>query len=100
MGKIRNTRTTRTRKPRKAPSQPRGLRIQLKGSVTLPELHAMLLDALHRLGDLGITHARGVNLYLTPATGDGTAVTPVANGQAIKQITIEPYRSAADEHGA
>lgn len=99
MAKIRNTRSARAKRPRKAPARPKGLRIQLKGKPSTQELHAMLIDALQRLRELGITHASGINLYLTPTTADGTPVTPVANGQPVNLITIEPYRSAADEHG-
>ncbi|ODS56442.1 MAG: hypothetical protein ABS36_08645 [Acidobacteria bacterium SCN 69-37] len=99
MGKIRNTSGGRSKRPRKAPAKAKGLRIQLKGTPTLPELRGMVVDVLHRLDDLGITHARGINLYLTPVTPDGTPVTPVANGQPVTLIVIDRYRSAADEHG-
>jgi hypothetical protein len=59
----------------------------------------MLLEATQRLSELGITHASGINLYITPVTREGTPLTPVANGQPVNLIVIEPYRSAADEHG-
>lgn len=99
MGKIRNTRGARSNGPRKAPAKAKGLRVQLKGAPSLPELRGMVVEALQRLDDLGITHARGINLYLTPVTRDGTPVTPVANGHTVTLIVIEPYRSAAEEHG-
>jgi hypothetical protein len=90
---------SKAKRPKKAPAKPKGLRVQLKGRVSLPELHAMLLDALQRIGDLGVTHASGINLYLTPVSRDGTPLTPLQNGQSVSLITVEPYRSAADEHG-
>ena|SRR4051812_5347715 len=96
MGKIR---TARSKRPRKAPEKPKGLRIQLKGRNALADLRSMLVEATQRLSDLGITHASGINLYITPVAKDGTPVTPVANGQPVSTIVIEPYRSAAEEHG-
>lgn len=97
---MKRTAPPRRRKTRKAPAQPRGLRIRLNGTRTPNELQAMLLDAVARLEELGIRHARGVNVYLTPVSEDGTPLTPVANGQPVRSVTIEaPYRSAADEHG-
>ena len=99
MGKIRNTRPARTKRPRKAPSKARGLRVQLKGRPSVPELRGMLIEALERISDLGITHASGINIYLTPVTKSGTPLTPLANGQPVSTIIIESYRSAADEHG-
>lgn len=96
MGKIR---TTRSKRPKKAPAKAKGLRIQLKGRPALPDLRAMLIEATERLDELGITHASGINLYITPVTPDGTPLTPVANGQSVKLIVVEPYRSAAEEHG-
>lgn len=90
----------RKRRPRKAPAKPRGLKIRLNGERTLDELRMMLIDATWRLDELGITHVRGVNIYLTPVSADGAPVTPVANGRMVTTLTIEePYRSAADEHG-
>lgn len=90
----------RSKRPRKAPAEPRGLRVSLAGTRTPDELRSMMIEAVARLEELGIRHARGVNIYLTPVTKDGTPLTPVANGQPVKLLTIEePYRSAADEHG-
>jgi hypothetical protein len=96
MAKIRNT---RARRPRKAPAKPKGLRVQLKGRPSLKDLRGMLVDALERLDALGIKHASGINLYLTPVSKDGTPLTPLADGQPVNTIIIESYRSAADEHG-
>ncbi len=96
MGKIR---TVRSKRPRKAPAKPKGLRIQLKGRNKLGDLRNMLIEAMQRLDDLGITHASGINLYITPVSKDGTPLTPLANGQPVNLIVIEPYRSAAEEHG-
>jgi hypothetical protein len=96
MAKIRNT---RARRPRKAPAKPKGLRVQLKGRPSLKELRGMLVDVLERLDALGIKHASGINLYLTPVSKDGTPLTPLADGQPVTNIIIESYRSAADEHG-
>ena len=60
----------------------------------------MLLLAVDKIEEHGITHASGVNLYITPATASGTPVIPTANGQTVRTITIEePYRSAAEEYG-
>ena len=79
-----------------------GLRIQLQGLRTIQELRAMVHEAFDNLEALGITHGRGVNLYLTPCDAEGLMVTPLGSGRTkINQITIEgPYPSAADEHGA
>lgn len=90
----------KSRRPRRAPSESRGLRVQLEGTRSLDDLRMMLLQAVVQLDELGIQHAKAVNLYLTPATSDGTPLTAVANGQPITSLKIkEPYRSAADEHG-
>ena len=81
-------------------SKPDGMRIQLKGLRTTQEMRAMLHDALNRLEDLGITHVRGANLYVTPADKEGSPVMPRQYRRKITSIIIEePYRSAADEHG-
>ncbi len=65
----------------------------------MPDLRTMLIEATERMAELGITHAGGINLYITPVTKDGTPLTPLANGQAVSLIIIEQYRSAAEEHG-
>ena len=81
-------------------SKPDGMRIQLKGLRSTQEMRAMLHDAINRLEDLGITHVRGTNLYLTPADKEGSPVMPRQYRRKITSIIIEePYRSAADEHG-
>ena len=91
---------TRAKRPRKAPAKPRGLRIQLTGMRTPQELRDMLRQAVERIEELGITHASGVNLYITPVNACGTPVTPMLNGQSVKSVIIEaPYKSAADEYG-
>jgi hypothetical protein len=97
--RVRKARPPKSKRPRKAPRRAKGLRVQLKGQPSVPELRGMLIDAVERLSELGITHASGINLYLTPVSPDGTPLTPVANGQSVNNIIIEPYRSAADEHG-
>ena len=89
----------RTKRPRKVSANSKGLRVQLKGRNTLANLRNMLIEATQRLDDLGITHASGINLYITPVAKDGTPVTPVKDGYPVSVIVIEPYRSAADEHG-
>ncbi len=90
----------RTRRPKKAPAKPRGLRIQLRGTRSRDEVRDMLRQAVDRLEELGITHASGMNFYLTPADQNGNPVTPMENGFSVKTITIEaPYKSAADEYG-
>lgn len=77
-----------------------GLRIQLKGLRTTQELRAMLNLAVDEIEALAITHARGINLYLTPADKEANPVYPRQNRRRVADITIEePYRSAADEHG-
>lgn len=96
MGK---TRSTRAKRPRKAPAKPKGLRVQLKGRLTLSDLRTMIVDALAQLDALGVKHASGVNLYLTVVDKHGAPLTPVSNGHPVNNIVIEPYRSAADEHG-
>lgn len=96
MGKIR---TVRSKRPRKVSANSKGLRIQLKGRNALGDLRNMLIEATQRLSDLGITHASGINLYITPVAKDGTPVTPVKDGYPVSLIVIEPYRSAAEEHG-
>lgn len=77
-----------------------GLRIQLKGLRSMHDLRAMLHLAVDELEALPITHARGINLYLTPADKEANPVYPRKNRRPVADITIEePYRSAADEHG-
>ena len=98
MGRMR--RPPRAKRPRKAPAKPGSLRIQLLGTRTPDELRDMLRQAVDKIEELGITHARGVNLYISPLDANGGHVTPVANGQKISSVTIEaPYKSAADEYG-
>ena len=77
-----------------------GLRIQLKGLRSMQDVRAMLHQAVDELEALPITHARGINLYLTPADKEGNPVSPRRNRRRVADITIEePYRSIADEHG-
>jgi hypothetical protein len=77
-----------------------GLRIQLKGLRSTHDIRAMLHLAVDELEALAITHARGINLYLTPADKEGNPVSPRQHRRRVADITIEePYRSAADEHG-
>ncbi len=93
-------RHARRRRRSHAPKHPVGLRVQLRGMRTTSELQTMLLEAIVRIEELGISHVQGINLYLSPVSEDGTPLTPVANGQPVGIITInEPYRSAADEFG-
>lgn len=81
-------------------SKPDGIRIQLKGLRTTKDMRAMLHEAINRLEDLGITHLRGSNFYVTPADKEGSPVMPRQHRKKITSITIEePYRSAAEEHG-
>jgi hypothetical protein len=90
----------RAKKTRKAPAKPRGLRIQLRGTRTPDQLRDMLRQAVDRIEEHGITHVSGINLYVSPVDVNGAPVTPVANGQSVKMLTIEgPYLSAADEYG-
>lgn len=96
---MKRSRPARSKRPRKAPANAKGLRIQIKGRPALPDLRALLIEATQRMAELGITHASGINLYVTPVAKDGAPVTPVTNGQPVTTITIEPYRSAAEEHG-
>ena len=99
MGRMRNT-TPRGKRPRKAPAKPGSLRVQLMGTRTPDDLRDMLRQAIDKIVDLGITHARGVNLYITPLDANGGNVTPVSNGQKVSTVIIEaPYKSAADEYG-
>jgi hypothetical protein len=101
MGRLK-MRPPRPKRQRKAatPAKPRGLRIQLKGTRTLAELQDMLRQAIERIDELAITHASGINLYITPVDKNGSPVTPVSNGHTVSSVTIEaPYKSAADEYG-
>jgi hypothetical protein len=100
MGRLK-MRTPRPRRAKKsAAAKPRGLRIQLKGTRTLEELRDMLRQSLERLNELAITHASGINLYITPVDKNGHPVAPVSDGHNVSSITIEaPYSSAADEYG-
>jgi hypothetical protein len=88
--------------PPQSKAPPKGMRIQLQGLRSTTEIRAMLHDAIDNLEALGITHGRGVNLYVTPCDSDGNILTPLGTGRTkIDQLTIEgPYPSAADEHGA
>lgn len=80
--------------------KPDGIRIQLKGLRSMQDLRAMLHEAVDKLEDLPITHARGINLYLTPADKEGNPVSPRQHRRPVADIIIEePYRSIADEHG-
>lgn len=81
--------------------KPDGLKIQLRGFRSTPDLRNMLNLAVDEMEARGIRNARGVNLYLTPADGEGNQVFPrKEDGSRLAVITIEaPYRSAADEHG-
>ena len=66
----------------------------------MQDLRAMLHLAVDELEALPITHARGINLYLTPADKEGIPVSPRQHRRPVKEIVIaEPYRSIADEHG-
>lgn len=81
-------------------TKPDGIRIQLKGLRTTAEMRAMLYEAIDRLEDLGVTHLRGTNLYVTCADKNGTPVSPRQHRRKVTSLIIEePYRSAADEHG-
>lgn len=65
----------------------------------MSDLRAMLHEAADRIEALGVTHARGINLYLTLCDHKGAPVTRIGR-EPIEDIVIEePYRSAADEHG-
>ena len=80
--------------------KPDGIRIQLKGLRSMQDLRAMLHEAVDKLEALPITHARGINLYLTPADKEGNPVAPRQHRRPVADIIIEePYRSIADEHG-
>jgi hypothetical protein len=96
MGKMR---VPRSRQPRKAPAEPRGLRVIVKGAATPEELRVAFFAAVDELEQLGIKQVRGVNIYLTPLDADGDRVVPTRDGRTVTSITIEPYRSGADEHG-
>ena len=77
------------------------MKIKLQGRRTTAELRAMLHRALDELEALGVTHARGANLYLTPVDEDGAEVRPRRYRHEIKELSIKgPYRSAADEYAA
>ena len=87
--------------PRTSKAASKGMRIQLQGLRSTGELRAMLHEAIDNLEALGITYARGANLYLTPCNAEGQVLTPLGAGRTkIDQLTIEgPYPSVADEHG-
>ena len=89
----------RSKRPKKVRENSKGLRIQLKGKNKLADLRNMLIEAVQRLDELGITHASGINLYISPVDKDGKPVTPLTNGRPVSLIVVEPYRSAAEEHG-
>ena len=78
-----------------------GIRIQLKGLRSMQELRAMLNEAVDKLEALPITHARAINLYVTPADKNASPVYPRGeDGRKITTITLEqPYRSVAEENG-
>lgn len=86
--------------PTERKTLPEGIRIKLKGLRTTQEIRSMVHDALCQLEELGVTHLRGVNLYVTPADKEGSPVMPRQHRRKITALTIEePYRSAADDHG-
>lgn len=75
------------------------VRIKLKGLRTTQDIRIMVHDAMCQLEELGVTHLRGVNLYVTPADAEGSPVMPRQYRKKITEITVEePYRSIADEH--
>lgn len=82
--------------------KPDGLKIQLRGFRSTPDLRNMLNLAVDEMEARGIRNARGVNLYLTPSDGEGNQVFPrKEDGSKLTVITIEaPYRTAADEYDA
>lgn len=87
--------TTKESKP-----LPKGMKIQLKGLLTIPEAVAGFHQAMEQLQAQGIKKMRGTNVYLTPTDENGNAVIRISRGQKIQDIVIvEPYRSAAEEHG-
>ncbi len=45
-------------------------------------MRSMMIEATERIAELGITHASGINLYLTPVTADGTTLTPLCGRPA------------------
>lgn len=80
---------------------PKGMKIQLKGVLTIPEAVAGFHQAMEQLQAQGIKKMRGTNVYLTPADENGNPIVRISRGQKILQdiVIVEPYRSAADEHG-
>jgi len=86
-------------KPKDNPP-PKGLKIQLRGLLTIDEAKAGFHQAMAQLEAKGIRKVRATNIYTNPADEHGTIVTQLAGGDVIQDIVIvEPYRSAADEHG-
>ncbi len=78
---------------------PKGMKIQLKGLLTIPEAIAGFHQAMDQLQSQGIKKMRGTNVYLTPADENGNVVVRISRGQEIQDIVIvEPNRSAAEEH--
>jgi hypothetical protein len=91
-------RRTRATKQESKPL-PKGMKIQLKGLLTIPEAIAGFHQAMDQLQAQRIKKMRGTNVYLTPADENGNAVVRISRGQKIQDIVIvEPYRSPAEEH--
>lgn len=93
-------RPRKTVKEKESKPLPKGMKIQLKGVLTIPEAIAGFHQAMEQLQGQGIKKMRATNVYLTPADENGNPAVRIARGQTIQDIVIvEPYRSAAEEHG-
>jgi hypothetical protein len=67
---------------------------------TTVELRQMMMETCDQLEADGITHVKACSLYIPPVDAKGMAVTRVRGHELEDRIIAQPYRSAADEHGA
>jgi hypothetical protein len=98
---MRPVRPKKTYTKKRLPSKD-SIRVKIGQSAhfwTLAELRRMLHEAADRLEAAGVTHVRSCSLYVPPVNDKGQPVT-VINSQPLQDLlVVEPYRSAADEHG-
>jgi hypothetical protein len=67
---------------------------------TTVELRQMMMEAVDAMEADGITHVKACSLYVPPVDAKGQPVTHVRGRELEEKLIAQPYRSAADEHGA
>ena len=67
---------------------------------TIFEMRQMAMAAFDGMEAVGITHAKACTMYVPPSDPKGQSVTHVMGRPLEEMLIPQPYRSAADEHGA